>query len=76
MSARITTAAHRVSKNAGGAVAALTDYCQFRMDVLIEARLENGNLRIKADNYAEWLLAKISAREQFGFNPDNIVREL
>ncbi len=76
MSARHTTAPHRVSKNQGGAVNALIDYCQFQMNVLIEARIESGNLRIRADDYADWLLARCAARERFGFNPDNIVREM
>lgn len=77
MSARNTTAQHRVSKNASGIVNALTDYCQFQLGVLIVARIdENGNLLIKSKDYADWLLARVAAREQFGFDPQNIVHEL
>ncbi len=77
MSARNTTAQHRVSKNASGVVNALTDYCQFQLGVLIVASVdENGNLRIRSKNYADWLLARITAREKFGFAPENIVHEL
>ncbi len=77
MSARNTTEPHRVSKNASGIVNALTDYCQFQLGVMIVARIdENGSLMIKADDYADWLLARCAAREQFGFDPENIVREL
>lgn len=77
MSARNTTAPHRVSKNASGVVNEFCDYCQFRLGVLIVANIdENGNLRIRSNDYADWLLAKIAAREQFGFDAENIVREL